>query len=98
MTSNQEVAPGASVISWIWAYDTVAMTYTYQQVSLAVLSSYYWRKKILCKFPCFPDKEGNASENKFILEDLLSHLWKIKTSQNFAYNYEPFKISKSFKT
>ena len=43
---------------------------------------------------------GKASENKFILEefDLLSHLWKIVTSQNFAYNYEPFKISKGFET
>ena len=66
-------------------------------MNLVVLSSYYWRKKIWCKLPCFPDKWGNASENKFILEelDLLSHLWKIVTSENFAYNYEPFKISES---
>ena len=48
--------------------------------------------------PCFPDKEGNASENKFILEklDLLSHLWKIITSQNFAHSYDPLKIPKRF--
>ena len=26
MTSNQAMAPGTSVISWIWAYDSVAMT------------------------------------------------------------------------
>ena len=25
MTSNQAVAPGASDISWIWAYDSVAI-------------------------------------------------------------------------
>ena len=28
MTSDQAVAPGASDISWIWAYDSVAMTST----------------------------------------------------------------------
>ena len=28
MTSNQAVAPGANVISWIWAYDSFGMTYT----------------------------------------------------------------------
>ena len=53
MTSNQAVAPGTSVISWIWAYDSVAMTYTYQQVSLAILSSYYWRKKFDANFHVF---------------------------------------------
>ena len=46
----------------------------------------------------FSYKEGNASENKFILEelDLLSHLWKIITSQNFAHSYDPLKNPKSF--
>ena len=50
--------------------------------------------------PCFPDKEGNASENKFILEelDLLSHLWKIISSQNFAHSYDPFKIPRVSKS
>ena len=55
-------------------------------------------KEILMQTSMFPDKEGNASENKFILEelDLLSHLWKIISSQNFAHSYDPFKIPKSF--
>ena len=69
-------------------------------VSQTVLSSYYWIKKIWCKPPCFPDKEGNASENKFILEelDLMSHLWKIISSQNFAHSYDPFKIPRVSKS
>ena len=41
-------------------------------------------KENLMQTSMFPDKEGNASEKKFILEglDLLSHLWKIISSQN----------------